>query len=273
MKSKIILFLVLFLSVFLAGCELPSGTQGAIRNFEDCVNAGYPIMESYPRQCAVPGGETFTEVIPEPVSPPGLPIGGERDEYGCLGPAGYSWNEEANACIREWELNESQRRAAKIAVDHVGWVYATTIIGVDVLRCPGCFVVHVENGDGRNRIDVSLIDWEIKERTLTPDECEAKGGHPVNIVGGVACPEGETDIGKVTGFISPNICCLKSGLSVAEECEEAGGTWLNDYNECEYVGREWCESRGGEFLECESACRHDPEAEICTLQCVLVCKL
>ena len=27
-------------------------------------------------------------------------IGGERDEHGCLGPAGYTWNEEIGACIR-----------------------------------------------------------------------------------------------------------------------------------------------------------------------------
>ena len=230
-------------------------------------------MESYPRQCAVPGGDTFTEVISEPVKPPDRPIGGERDEHGCLGPAGYQWNEEANACIREWELNENQKKAASIAVDHIGWVYATTVIGVDVARCPGCFVVHLEKGDGRNRIDVTLEDWEVKEKSLTPEECEAKGGRIVNITGGGDCEEGEVNLGDVTGFMSRNICCKKSDSSVAEECEEAGGTWLIDYNECEYVGREWCESRGGEFLECESACRHDPEAEICTLQCVLVCKL
>ncbi|MCK4884344.1 MAG: hypothetical protein KAS30_05710, partial [Candidatus Diapherotrites archaeon] len=44
-----------------------------------------------------------------------VPIGGERDEYGCLGPAGYGWNEETSACIRGWELTENQRKAARIA--------------------------------------------------------------------------------------------------------------------------------------------------------------
>ncbi len=32
-------------------------------SFEECMTAGYPIMESYPRRCAVPGGETFTENV------------------------------------------------------------------------------------------------------------------------------------------------------------------------------------------------------------------
>lgn len=35
-------------------------------------------------------------------------IGGERDEYGCLGAAGYSWNETEQSCVREWlQKNDS----------------------------------------------------------------------------------------------------------------------------------------------------------------------
>jgi hypothetical protein len=32
-----------------------------ILNFQGCVNAGYPVMESYPRQCKTPDGRSFTE--------------------------------------------------------------------------------------------------------------------------------------------------------------------------------------------------------------------
>ena len=35
-----------------------------IQSFEDCVNAGFPVMESYPRQCQVSDGQTFVEKIP-----------------------------------------------------------------------------------------------------------------------------------------------------------------------------------------------------------------
>lgn len=31
-----------------------------IDSFEECRAAGYPIMESYPPMCAVPGGKTYT---------------------------------------------------------------------------------------------------------------------------------------------------------------------------------------------------------------------
>ncbi|MDP2864227.1 MAG: GerMN domain-containing protein [bacterium] len=34
-----------------------------INNFEECVSAGYPVLESYPRQCKTPEGKTFTEDI------------------------------------------------------------------------------------------------------------------------------------------------------------------------------------------------------------------
>lgn len=35
----------------------------AVSNFDECAEAGYPIMESYPRQCRTPDGETFREDI------------------------------------------------------------------------------------------------------------------------------------------------------------------------------------------------------------------
>jgi hypothetical protein len=39
-----------------------------IGSFEACAAAGFPVMESYPRRCAVPGGSTYTEVIPPAAS-------------------------------------------------------------------------------------------------------------------------------------------------------------------------------------------------------------
>ena len=39
-----------------------------ITNFEECEAAGYPIGESFPRQCFVPDGDSFTEDIDEPVA-------------------------------------------------------------------------------------------------------------------------------------------------------------------------------------------------------------
>ena len=30
-------------------------------------------------------------------------VGGDKDEHGCIGSAGYTWCEEKGACIRLWE--------------------------------------------------------------------------------------------------------------------------------------------------------------------------
>ncbi len=59
---------------------------------------------------------------------------------------------------------------------------------------------------------------------------------------------------------------------MGEKCIDAGGVWVVDFEECEGVSQEWCDSQGGDFFECESACRHDPNAEMCIEVCVAVCK-
>jgi len=35
------------------------------------------------------------------------PIGGDRDEYGCLPSAGYLWCERTQSCERSWELADA----------------------------------------------------------------------------------------------------------------------------------------------------------------------
>ncbi|MFA6098414.1 MAG: Gmad2 immunoglobulin-like domain-containing protein [Patescibacteria group bacterium] len=40
-----------------------SNSQVNITSYDDCVAAGYPVMESYPSRCAVPGGQTYTQNI------------------------------------------------------------------------------------------------------------------------------------------------------------------------------------------------------------------
>lgn len=78
----------------------------------------------------------------------------------------------------------------------------------------------------------------------------------------------------VAYFLWPRDNGADLSAQLEESCQEAQGQWLPEYQECEYASAEWCAANNGEFLECESACRHsfDPEV-ICTMQCVPVCKL
>ncbi len=66
---------------------------------------------------------------------------------------------------------------------------------------------------------------------------------------------------------------IKKQNTAMRICQESGGNWLWEHQECEYIGEEFCDQIGGIFLPCESACRHDPDADFCTMQCVPVCKL
>lgn len=61
-------------------------------------------------------------------------------------------------------------------------------------------------------------------------------------------------------------------LSLQETCENLNnGIWIESAQECEGISSNVCEEMGGNFVECGSACRNDPDAEICTLQCVQYC--
>jgi hypothetical protein len=60
MRKVIITSLSVFMLIFfIAGCTRSSI---GITNFNECVKAGNPVMESYPRQC-IANGKTFTEEL------------------------------------------------------------------------------------------------------------------------------------------------------------------------------------------------------------------
>ena len=96
------------------------------------------------------------------------PIGGERDEHGCLGPAGYSWNETVGACVREWELTNEEKQAAAIAIDDIGEKYATTILSVTENENGG-FLIELEIQE--DRISIKTKDGEVTGKVVTRHTC------------------------------------------------------------------------------------------------------
>ncbi|MDD4931665.1 MAG: GerMN domain-containing protein [Candidatus Colwellbacteria bacterium] len=63
-RVGIVLFLAISTSVILM---VTDNRNISISDFDSCA-LKYPVMESYPRRCAVPGGKTFTEkIISEPI--------------------------------------------------------------------------------------------------------------------------------------------------------------------------------------------------------------
>lgn len=59
---KRVLVYLLILIALMIGLSFISGDTIEINNFDECVEAGNPVMESYPRQCRA-NGITFVEDI------------------------------------------------------------------------------------------------------------------------------------------------------------------------------------------------------------------
>lgn len=54
---------VIFVVVYMVSSDKKQLKINTINSFEECVKAGYPILESYPRQCGLPNGKSFVENI------------------------------------------------------------------------------------------------------------------------------------------------------------------------------------------------------------------
>lgn len=127
----------------------------ACANDDDClVPADYAIRSNCPYEARCLDNKC-TVVCPDPEPL----IGGQRDEHGCLGPAGYSWSEEISACIRSWEIKEdADIQAAKLAVVEVGATEGLTIISVakveDNEDCQNCFAVKLDKAGQRYLITI-----------------------------------------------------------------------------------------------------------------------
>ena len=93
--------------------------------------------------------EFTTTEIPEKVEVPEIPqiVGGDKDEHGCLGPAGYSWCAVKNKCLRVWEEKCEVTPINSGPGDKDGFVACT----MDAMMCPdGTYV-------GRSAPDCKFI--------------------------------------------------------------------------------------------------------------------
>lgn len=84
---------------------------------------------------------------------------------------------------------------------------------------------------------------------------------------------------NISRSISENT--VNKELMIINACENAEGTWLTAYKECESMAsdkglnQDECQKSGGVYSGCESACRHDPgypDKVVCIAVCMGVCK-
>ena len=117
METRKIIFISFGIFVLLTGftlflgsifSEKPSSFRRIV-DFESCIHAGNRVQETYPRQCVTPDGKVFREEDMDFDVNSQPRMGGDRDEHGCIGSAGYTWCEEKSKCLREWQEPCSQQ--------------------------------------------------------------------------------------------------------------------------------------------------------------------
>ena len=233
--------------------------EGMVRSFKECVDLGYDVMESYPRQCKTPEGDVFTEDIEEPVDDKGQEIAMQIAE---------------NYVKNTKEYMEENGRNLKT-------------VNIIQMRCIGCwhiaFQYDLDLGkptdiytNDRVTINLTLNEWNVVDvvfgrggvSILTDEECRASGGRSVNIVGGTTCNDDEKNTGEVNDFISPNICCVllkepveltfeeAKAIATKSECIDKGDL-TETYNYNEYTSTGWIDlamKQEFEKEECNPAC-------------------
>lgn len=66
MNKRIVLIIIVILVLLALGfvwVNFRKSKPVLVTNFDECIQAGYPVLESYPRQCKTPAGQTFVEDI------------------------------------------------------------------------------------------------------------------------------------------------------------------------------------------------------------------
>ena len=106
---------------------------------------------------------------------------------------------------------------------------------------------------------------EVQDGVIVANFADRNVGEPMTTVPSV----GVTKYFKVTDGI---LIETKKPLLPSEGCVSMGGKFDAKYKECGGISASQCVGIGGVFNECASACRNNPKAKVCTLQCVQVCQ-
>lgn len=141
-------------------------------SFETCAAAGYPVMESYPRQCRTPDGRTYAEEIAEQTTYdnasanlivvdtpfPGSVTG---KEFSVIGRARGTWFFEASFPI-ELVDKDGKRIAIAVAQADGEWMTEEFVPFTAVIKAPQSYIgpatliLRKDNPSGLPEYDASI---------------------------------------------------------------------------------------------------------------------
>ncbi len=145
----------------------------------------------------------------------GMIVGGDKDEHGCIGSAGYSWCPSTQKCQRMWEEYCEEFKENFRVVDFESCAAAGNPIMESYPRqCSHEGKTYAEDV-------VSSEPEQPSGSMMYPDDCYIEGGRTVKQE--IGCASGESEIGEVSGFSAPTVCCAfpsDSGKKPAVYCTE-----------------------------------------------------
>jgi len=240
MKQQHTIALVIVLLIVITGglVYLFSGNGETITSFEECVAAGYPVMESYPPRCRTDDGQLFIQEISEnrdDVQTYFQEQLFERgiDNLGAIPIEGFDPNMYLGAFPKMLESDFAN-------TDAIGgtWVYQNGALN---------FVM-----DGPTL--VTSADWTLTEEGIATllQNLEARLNTHI---------ESNADVDALLASLE---------LSIDERFPTKIVYGTSQTSDVEYYERD-CERRGGTFNECGTPC--EPDAEICATVCAYTCDL
>jgi len=184
-------------------------------------------------------------------------VGGDKDEHGCIGSAGYQWCEAKQKCLREWE---EPCETSEFCDDE------------NVVRVEQCgeytkVISSLPGGGATYHKDGSSFTCPVVGPDSISDECKA--------VMDVAC----VDVCSVAKIDNPIVgddedehgCKGSAGYVWCEEKQKCLRIWEEPCG----LDKDLCEAGQGMWNECGSRCQIDNQNELevaCNLMCEQLCE-
>jgi hypothetical protein len=174
MKKFLIILVIVIVGGFIL-FSLLSDKQAStpiVTSFETCAEAGYPVLESHPRQCKTPDGRTYAEEIPgemvysnasEDLIVVELPFPDAvtGKEFAVIGKARGVWFFEASFPIEVLD-QDGNRLAIAVAQAQGEWMtndfvpFRADIKVPETYIGPATLILHKDNPSGLEEHDASL---------------------------------------------------------------------------------------------------------------------